>query len=198
MPEDSFRAKPAKAAKKTNEFMQGRIAIPVHNESGEIVVSAGRSIYGRDPKYRFPRAFHEPVELFNLHQAVKTKDGEVIVGERFFDALHVPQAGFPCVVALIVATLSETQLNTLAGKFQAAVLMLDGDGPRPAASPKIAGLLGRRIAVRVITPLERKQPDQLDVPAIRVVLEPERRRPANRPGPLRRGKSELAPRPGWS
>ncbi len=178
-------------------LMQGRVAIPVHNENGEVVAYAGRSIDGREPKYRFPRGFHKGLELFNIHRAKKTKGGKVIVVEGFFDALQVHQAGFPNVVALMGTTLSEAQLNTLAGNFQSAVLMLDGDGPGRAASPKIADQFGRRMAVRVITPPDGKQPDQLDVTAIRALLEPERQRPGNRQNlstaesqSLRRGQDE--------
>ena len=154
-------------------LMQGRIAFPVHNENGEVVAYAGRSIDGREPKYRFPRGFHKGLELYNIHRAAKTKGGEVIVVEGFFDAVQVHQAGFPNVVALMGTTLSEAQLNTLAGNFQSAVLMLDGDGPGRAASPKVADQLGRRMAVRVITPPDGKQPDELSAAEMRRLIEPE-------------------------
>ncbi len=74
-------------------------------------------------------------------------------------------------------SLSEAQLNTLAGNFQSAVLMLDGDGPGRAASPKIADQLGRRMAVRVITPPDGKQPDQLSAAELRRVVTGNEERP---------------------
>ena len=151
-------------------LMQGRIAIPIHNEQGQLVAYAGRSIDDREPRYRFPRGFHKSLELYNLHRAVKTKGREVIVVEGFFDCLQVHQAGFPNVVALMGTTLSEAQLNTLAVNFESAVLMLDDDGPGRAASVKVADQLGRRMAVRVITPPEGKQPDQLSATELKRII----------------------------
>jgi DNA primase len=53
-------------------IMQGRAVIPIHNEQGELVAYAGRSI-GEAPagegKYRFPPNFKKSLVLFNLHRA---------------------------------------------------------------------------------------------------------------------------------
>ena len=50
--------------------MHGRIVIPIHNERGELVAYAGRSIDGSEPRYKLPAGFHKSVELFNLHRAI--------------------------------------------------------------------------------------------------------------------------------
>lgn len=40
--------------------MSGRIVIPIHNEKGQVVAYAGRSIKDEiEPKYKFPAGFHK-------------------------------------------------------------------------------------------------------------------------------------------
>lgn len=47
--------------------MSGRVVIPIHNEHGELVAYAGRSIDGSEPRYKLPKGFHKSLELFNVH-----------------------------------------------------------------------------------------------------------------------------------
>jgi DNA primase len=53
-------------------IMAGRIAIPIHNEHGELVAYAGR-VPGDPPegegKYKFPMGFHKSSVVYNLHRA---------------------------------------------------------------------------------------------------------------------------------
>lgn len=37
-------------------LLRGRIVIPIHNASGELIAYAGRAIDGQEPQYRFPAA----------------------------------------------------------------------------------------------------------------------------------------------
>ncbi len=68
--------------------MHGRIVIPIHNESGELVAYAGRSIDDSEPRYKLPAGFHKSLELFNLHRAAgeSNPEREVVVVEGFFDS----------------------------------------------------------------------------------------------------------------
>src|SRR5438067_1782904 len=52
-----------------NGLLRGRIVIPIHNGSGELIAYAGRAIDGHEPKYRFPAGFRKSLALFNLHRA---------------------------------------------------------------------------------------------------------------------------------
>ena len=85
--------------------MTGRIAIPIHNESGELVAYCGR--WTREPpeerpKYLLPSAFHKSQVIFNLHRAMENiGDKELIVVEGFFGLFHIWQAGFENAVALM-------------------------------------------------------------------------------------------------
>ena len=141
--------------------MCGRVVIPIHNERGELVAYAGRSIDGSEPRYKLPAGFHKSVELFNLHRAIgESGDGRVVVVEGFFDCMKVSQAGLPCV-ALMGSSLSDAQEELLAGHFKNACLMFDGDEAGRRATDELLVRLGRRMYVWAAVLQEGAQPDQL-------------------------------------
>jgi DNA primase len=145
--------------------MSARCVIPIHNEAGELVAYAGRSIDGTEPRYRFPAGFHKSLELFNLDRV----KGElsVVVVEGFFDCMKVSQAGYPCV-ALMGRTMSKAQEKLLADHFGRVVLMLDGDEAGRGAREEISERL-RHIVFRVdvVELNDGVQPDQLSPEEIR-------------------------------
>jgi len=108
--------------------VNGRIVIPIHNEKGELIAYAGRSIDGAEPKYKLPPGFKKSEVLFNLHRVLQKGKGTdlVIVVEGFFDVMMVCQASFANVVALMGASMSEAQ-EKLLSQFKHVVLFLDGD-----------------------------------------------------------------------
>lgn len=108
-------------------LMQGRIAIPIHDDQGRRVAYCGRALGDDAPRYRFPAGFQKAQVLFNYHRARATSEHQVIVVEGFFDCMRVHQADYPCVVALMGARLSVTQKELLADRFASVVLLLDGD-----------------------------------------------------------------------
>ncbi|MBX9660412.1 MAG: toprim domain-containing protein [Nitrospiraceae bacterium] len=146
--------------------MNGRVVIPIHNEKGELVAYAGRSIDGSEPKYRLPAGFVKTAVLFNLHRvlehAKETGQGSdvVIVVEGFFDCLNVHRAGLPHVVALMGSSLSDAQ-ETLLAQFNRVILLFDGDDAGRAAALAIVPRLMARTFVKVITLPDGTQPDQL-------------------------------------
>ena len=161
-----------------NGIMHGRIVVPIHDDQGRLIAYAGRSIDGTEPKYRLPKGFRKSLELFNLHRT--TAGRKVIVVEGFFDAMKVHQAGYRNVVALMGSTLSAPQQEKLASRFDDVILMLDGDQPGRTATQKISSQLEGRMAFRVVSMPDNKQPDQLDTVAIRNLLEPAKHRVVNR------------------
>jgi DNA primase len=142
-------------------LLRGRIVIPIHNASGELIAYAGRAINGEEPKYRFPAGFRKSLVLFNLHRAIAAKTRAVIVVEGFFDAIAVHQAGYPAVVALMGATLSRSQADLLTSHFDRIMLILDGDAAGQQGTAAIMNLLARQMPVAVVPLQEREQPDQL-------------------------------------
>lgn len=156
-------------------LMKGRIAIPIHDEKGELVAYAGR--WPGDPpkdegKYKLPPGFQKHLVLFNLHRAInEPSEKKLIVVEGFFDCFRIWQGGYRNVVALMGSTLSREQEDLLVNHAQAAVLMLDRDDAGRKATQEILSRLARRIFVRVIElPSEGDQPDRLEKEGIDKLL----------------------------
>jgi len=143
-------------------LLRGRIVIPIHDASGELIAYAGRSIDGQEPKYRFPAGFRKSLVLFNLRRAIATKARTVIVVEGFFDAIAVHQAGYPAV-GLMGSTLSRPQAELLVSRFDHAVLMLDGDDAGRKGTAATHVLLKERMSVTAISLDDGTQPDQLAI-----------------------------------
>ena len=142
--------------------MSGRVVIPIHNERGELVAYAGRSIDGAEPRYKLPAGFHKAAEVFNLHRLVAGKGAdELVVVEGFFDCMKVSQAGFPCV-ALMGSSLSAQQEELLCRHCKVVVLMFDGDEAGSRATDDCLVRLGRRgLWIRAVVLQPGQQPDQL-------------------------------------
>lgn len=141
--------------------MSGRVVIPIENERGEVLAYAGRSVDGREPRYKLPAGFQKSLELFNVHRAVRDNQARsVVVVEGFFDCMKVYQAGYPCV-ALMGSSMSERQEDLLATQFRAAWLLFDGDDAGRAAGVECAARLAHRIFVKVVSLPDGKQPDML-------------------------------------
>jgi DNA primase len=147
-----------------------RLVIPIHDEDGPLVAYCGRSLDGREPRYKFPAGLAKSQVLFNLHRAAVGGEEAVIVVEGFFDCLRVHQAGFRSVVALMGSALYERQRWLLREHFRQIILMLDGDEAGCRASTTIAARLAGVCPVRVIELATDVQPDQLSEPAIQEIL----------------------------
>jgi DNA primase len=138
------------------------VVIPIHNERGELVAYAGRSIDGSEPRYKLPAGFHKSHELFNLHRAIGETNVErfVVVVEGFFDCMKVSEAGFPCV-ALMGCSLSDHQEHLLLRHFTKITLLLDGDTAGREAGEAIVQRLVHKAHVRIVDLPDGNQPDQL-------------------------------------
>jgi 5S rRNA maturation endonuclease (ribonuclease M5) len=157
-------------------FLAGRIVIPIHDDAGRLVAYAGRAIAGEEPKYRFPTGFRKSLLLFNLHRAVQSAEKTAIVVEGFFDAMKVHQAGHMNVVALMGSSLSQRQSDLLAGHFDGATLMLDGDAAGRHATDVIERSLAQRMAITRMDVGAGRQPDQMQTREINVLLSPPKQR----------------------
>ncbi len=142
-------------------IMSGRVVIPIHDEHGRLVAYAGRSVDGRQPRYRFPRGFGKSQVLFNYHRAAATAEDTAIVVEGFFDCLRVHGAGFENVVAMLGTELYGHPARLLCERFHRVLLMLDGDVAGRQARGRVMARLRGRCEVRVIELTEGAQPDQL-------------------------------------
>jgi DNA primase len=159
-------------------LMAGRIAIPIHNEHGELVAYAGRWP-GIPPegegKYKLPTGFHKSLVVYNLHRAQEyAKGAGLIVVEGFFDAMRLHAAGFPNVVALMGSSLSEAQEELLVnavGLGGKIALMFDEDEAGWKGREEAQVRLSSRVYVRVIgLGDESRQPDALSSDELRTLL----------------------------
>jgi len=151
-------------------LLTGRVVIPIHNQRGQLLAYAGRSIDGAAPKYKLPAGFRKSSVLFNLHRAAARGHDRVIVVEGFFDCLKVHQAGLSCVVGLMGSSLSAHQEALLVERYRNVTLMLDGDPAGKQGSRLIADRLRHQCAVDIVKLARGQQPDQLTAPEIRRAL----------------------------
>jgi len=147
--------------------MTGRVVIPIHNEVGELVAYAGRSIDDNEPKYKLPTGFHKSLELFNLHRIGECE--RVIVVEGFFDCMKVHQAGFSCV-ALMGSSLSAEQEEKLVRRFKRIVLFLDGDDAGRKATNEILAQLWKQVPCIALVLADGSQPDELALESTQSLL----------------------------
>lgn len=166
--------------------MAGRIAIPIHNEEGQLVAYAGRwpgelpkeDEMGDTPKYRFPAGFKKSQELFNLHRALRDpSDRPLVLVEGFFGCMHLWQIGLRRVVALMGSSLSQAQEELLVrhtDSYSQVMVMLDEDPAGRAGRENIAQRLSLKLFVRVFSFLgkgEGAQPESLSDEDLMELLE---------------------------
>lgn len=143
----------------------GRFVIPLHNELGELVGYAGRSIDDTEPKYLFPpseKGFYKSHLLLNLNRLIGQMDPDqpVIVVEGLFDCMKVHQAGFPCV-AILGSWLSDEQSELLATHFDRVLLMLDADDAGRQGMEDAILKLAPHLWVKTTSLPDDTQPDQM-------------------------------------
>jgi DNA primase len=151
-------------------LLHGRVVIPIHNEHGQLLAYAGRSINGASPKYKLPAGFAKSRVLFNLHRAMAHSQKTVIVVEGFFDCMKVHQAGLPCVVALMGCCLSEHQETRLVQSFRNVELMLDADSAGVHGRALIADRLSKYCGIEIVCLAAGQQPDRLSTEEIHRAL----------------------------
>jgi DNA primase len=151
-------------------MMAGRIAIPIHNISGEVVAYAGRfpgePPDADTPKYKLPPGFRKMQELFNIDRASK-EPAEVItvIVEGFFGCMKLHQHGCSKVVALMGSTMSAAQEELIKGLIDhrsQIIVMLDEDEAGRAGREDIATRLSKFCFVKVHSfEQEGQQPEDM-------------------------------------
>lgn len=167
-------------------MLKDRIAIPIHNDAGELVGYAGRivddELIGEDcPKYLFPGArekgrqrieFHKSELLYNLHRLQGGDDLDLVVCEGFASVWHLDQCGFPNSVALMGSDCSDVQLRFIRERCgDEGTVWLFPDDDR--AGEKLATSLAPRIAEFCKTRWirgERHQPTDYTTDELEILL----------------------------
>jgi DNA primase len=155
-------------------ILKGRIAIPIHNERGELVAYAGRWPGDKgwpedEGKYKLPPNFHKKLELYNRHR-VPGESTSVVLVEGFWSVWWLWQElGLQNVVALMGCVLSEHQCRALS-RFPAVKIFFDGDKAGREAAGKVAADLARQGWVTIVECPEGLQPDQMNGVDLRKLL----------------------------
>jgi len=155
--------------------MKGRIAIPIHDEDGQLVAYAGRwaadLVPDEELRYKLPEGFHKSQVLYNLHR-VKELAGEkgLVVTEGFFTLFHLWQAGILNAVALMGSSISDNQVELITkalgpdGKVQ---LLTDEDDAGADCRIECLEKLSPHVWVKSVRlPDGVRQPDEMDARSI--------------------------------
>jgi DNA primase len=153
-------------------IMKNRIAIPIIDESRNIVAYCGRSVYENgSAKYLFPRGFCKSNYLYNIQNILPDIRRHLFVVEGFFDSIHLVKMGFDSV-ALMGTTISKIQLQLLKKKNRNCVLMMDGDEAGAKGTKIISRLLRiYNIEFRSLWLQNNLDPESLDYDTILTILD---------------------------
>jgi DNA primase len=147
--------------------MAGRVCIPIHNASGELVAYVGRFVGSEhelpadEEKYKLPAGFHKTLELWNLHRVRHCK--HLIVVEGYFGAMRLHGLRLPAV-ALMGSSISEEQIALLRDcpVLRHVTVMLDGDEAGQKAGDIIVARLAKHWWARIVLLPDETQPDTVE------------------------------------
>lgn len=168
-------------------MMQGRIAIPLHNQAGQLIGYAGRlvddSAVDEDhPKYLLPGKrekdgiayeFAKGQFVFNGHRITGPVEDLVIV-EGYFGAMWLHECGQENVVALMGSSCSEHQASIIRELLAAegcVYVMPDGDAAGEKCALSVFEMVGSYRAVRWIRLEDGQDPDSLTFEQTRRLLD---------------------------
>ena len=159
-------------------MMAERIAIPIHNQEGNVVAYAGRfpgEPSEETPKYKLPPGFRKSLELFNIDRAMKESANKpLVIVEGFFDCMKIHQYGYRKVVALMGSTMSAAQeelIRRCTDRNSQVIVMLDEDEAGQTGREDIAVRLAKFCFVKShVFETPGMQPDQLSADEVAQLL----------------------------
>jgi DNA primase len=139
-----------------------RITIPGHDAYGSRAGFIGRTPINEEPKYRYTYAYPKSHTLFNLHRAKHwAHSNGLIVVEGSLDVMRIHQLGWPNVVAILGAKISEAQKRLLEKYTDRVYLMTDNDKAGQIALKHGIEILKDSLDVYVIPLGEYKDPGEI-------------------------------------
>jgi len=143
--------------------MNERIAIPIHNETGELVAYAGRWASDEIPedtdKYKFPNGFKKSLVLYNLNRIIEAKPKHIVLVEGFWSAQRLHRLNIP-VVAVMGTSICPEQvalLKQFGVKF--VTVIFDGDEAGRNGAKSVVLELANNIYARSIDLPDGIKPD---------------------------------------
>lgn len=150
-------------ASNRSKTIGGRLAIPIHNERGELIAYCGRTLDEAEPKYRLPTNFRKDLALFNLHRVVTSHPPATAILVESYLSVIKHHAEDWAVVSPMGRSISEEQIALLRDLgFTHAIIIADGDTPGREGSRSIASALASSCWVRVIELPDGQKPHHLD------------------------------------
>jgi len=144
-----------------------RIIFPLHDDRGQIVAFAGRSLQPDvQPKYlNTPETllFHKSRLLYHLHQAKSEirKSNQVVLFEGYVDVIKAWDAGVLNGVASMGTSLTEEHVKLIRRHASRVVICYDGDDAGVNAAYKSLTLLEKAgLVVNVAILPDRMDPDE--------------------------------------
>lgn len=132
-------------------LLRGRLAVPIHSATGELVAYAG---VAPDPeaedRYKLPPNFHPELEIFNLHRrrAHEAPDTGLVLTGEIVEVLRLAEHGNPLALGLFSDDLSPAQERLLVETFPEDTRLLLTS--RSAMLAALAPRLARHFAVRLV------------------------------------------------
>lgn len=151
-------------ASKRSKTIGGRLAIPIHNERGELIAYCGRALDDAEPKYRLPTNFRKDLALFNLHRVATSPStpAMAILAESYLSVIKHHAEDW-AIVSPMGRSISEQQAMLLREHgFTHAIIIADGDAPGREGARLIASALAPNFWVRVIDMPDGQKPHHLD------------------------------------
>lgn len=132
-----------------SDIYRNRLMIPIFDDEGRIVGFSGRSLGNDTPKYlnsREDETFHKKNVLYNLNNAKRYSNNEIILVEGFFDVFAMRKLGYNNVVAIMGTAFTSEHMTLLLDKYKykKIVLSLDQDEPGQKTNLKIGEMLLKR------------------------------------------------------
>lgn len=156
-------------------IMQGRLVVPIHNATGELIAYAGRWPNGKPPggegKYKLPSGFNKSIELFNQHRAKTMLEDHkwetpLVIVEGFWSVFRLHSAEIPCV-ATFGSDFSDAQALAIANLTDEAIIIYDGDEAGREGMQRAAGVLSQHVFTRCMRLADGEKPDTMNLDDLR-------------------------------
>ena len=143
-------------------MMKERIAIPIHDPSGEHISAyagewAGRPVPKDKPKYLLPKDWFKQLELFNIHRLL-TDAKSVVIVESYWSVFRLHEMNVP-VVSPMGRSISTEQIDLLRMHgIDHVLLLFDGDDAGRSGTEAALPSLAQHFYVRAPEVPDRFKP----------------------------------------
>jgi DNA primase len=137
-------------------FLKDRIAIPIHDEKGNLVAYCGRGLtpeqIENEGKYKQPPNFTKSAVVYNLERQPPKSDTFILV-ESFLSVFRLHQAGYPNTLALMGSVLGEAQEELIVSRLNPGgkvLLFFDNDEDGQKCAADCLQKFSKRVFVKVL------------------------------------------------